>query len=101
MAKLNQGFIQRGGGGGGGETGISPPKVQLSPPKNLRKIYYYRKISTMMINTNYVTVHDRNEVYRLIHLLFSLNTSRTSSKSTNFISGPSIAIRLRVLALRK
>ena len=33
-----------------------------------------------MINTNYVTVHDKNKVYRLIRLLFSLNTSRTLSE---------------------
>ena len=26
----------------------------ISPPKNLRKFYYYREISTMMIYTNYV-----------------------------------------------
>ena len=38
----------------GWEPGISPPKVQLFPPKNLRKFYYYREISTMMIYTNYV-----------------------------------------------
>ena len=29
----------------GGGPGISPPKVQFSPPKNLRKFYYYREIS--------------------------------------------------------
>ena len=46
-----QGFIQRG-------------KPRISPPKNLRKFYYYREISTMMYIQIMLTVHDRNKVYR-------------------------------------
>ena len=42
-----QGFIQR------GVNWDSPPPVP-HPPKEFEKIYYYRKISSMMINTNFV-----------------------------------------------
>ena len=37
----------------GGETGISPPQGQVFPPQEFEN--YYRKISTMMTNTFYVS----------------------------------------------
>ena len=40
----------------------------------------------MMIN-KMMTVHDRNKVYRLIRLLFSLNTLRTPKKCAGLYAG--------------
>ena len=62
--------------GGGGKLGFPPPKVQYSPPKNLRIII--EKSAQWWLILIMWTVHDRNKkVYRLIRLLISLNTSRT------------------------
>ena len=47
-----QGFIQRGG------NWDFPPQGQVFPPQEFEN--YYRKISTMMINTNYVSFQEQS-----------------------------------------
>ena len=53
MRASGPGFhTEGGGGGGGGNWDFPPPRSSFPPPQEFEN--YYRKISTMMINTNYV-----------------------------------------------
>ena len=68
-----QGFIQR-----GGCPGISPPKVQFSPPP---RISYHNVIMNQIENCTSINA------YRLMRLFFCLNMSKISAKLTEFSSG--------------